>query len=175
MMTRVRRVVQPPREGGARCPPRVQRRQCWGPCRSEQLEDTPVSLALTARNSHVSRVSRVRLQESRHVTMYVGPWSNCSLESGGPESRVVTRHSDIMSSVTRVKTFTNPRQSLTSEPLQISAPGHTFLSPPPSVGQRSREVRCRGHQGESLALSACMDATRATVVPSDRQSCVMSR
>ena len=39
----------------------------------------------------------------------------------------------------------------------------------------TREVRCRGERGESLAWSSCMDGTRATVVPSDRQSCVMSR
>ena len=167
--TRVRRVVQSPREGGARCPPRVQRRQCWGD-RDACLEDTPLSLPLTARESHVSHVSRV--PQSRHVTMYVGPWSNCSLLAAGepgPQSvsRVVTRHSD---TVTRVKTFTNPRQSVTSVTgglrypasaslSQVSQPpaSDKFYSGAPLVGQRTREVLCRGERGESLAWSACMD------------------
>ena len=181
--SRVRRVVTPPSGGGQRCPPRVQRRQCWGQrgrCAGDQGEDTPVSLALTARNSHVVRVPQTRL-----VTMYVGPWSNCSLspeQEPGSASRVVTRHSDM--TVTRhVKTFTNSRQSLTSSvpghhpghpaPLLQQSPASRFLSAAPMIGQRTREVRCRGERGESLAWSACMDGTRATVVPSDRQSCVM--
>ena len=178
--SRVRRVVTPPSGGGARCPPRVQRRQCWGArgrC-GEQQGDNPVSLPLTARNSHVARVR----PQSRQVTMYVGPWSNCSLtpdQDPSHGSRVVTRHSS--DTVTRhVKTFTNSRQSLTSglgqHPAPLSqSPGPRFFSPAPMLGQRTREVRCRGERGESETWSACMDGTRATVVPSDRQSCVMGR
>ena len=126
--SRVRRVVTPPREGGARCPPRVQRRQCWGVRgRCGEQGDSPVSLPLTARNSHVSHVSRV--PQSRHVTMYVGPWSNCSLPSDqepshGAVSRVVTRHSDV---TRHVKTFTNPRHCLSPRALTSSSPPRLML------------------------------------------------
>ena len=50
-----------------------------------------------------------------------------------------------------------------------------FHSPAPHVGQRTREVLCRGGDGESVGWSHCMDGSRATVVPADRQTCVMDR
>ena len=54
-------------------------------------------------------------------------------------------------------------------------PDTQHSSPAPEIGQRWREVLCRGEDGQSLPWSNCMDGSRATVVPAERQSCVVER
>ena len=143
--TRVRRVIVAPSEGGAHCPPRVQRRQCWpGKCNHGAA---PVMMPLVAKKDMTLQGSH------RHVTVYVGPWSNCSssisqstkLKSG----RVVRRD------ISHVKTFQNPRQSgltrVSSVTYQVpgsymsqmsqSQSSEKFHSSAPVVGHRTREVR----------------------------------
>ena len=148
--TRVRRVVVPPSEGGAHCPPRIQRRQCWSGRCSQEL-DSPVMMPLKASNSRVS--SHV----SRHVTLYVGPWSNCSstLSRSSQQTRIITRRD-----ISLVKSFPNLRQSSSGSRVShvgyVTSQSHVFHSPAPHVGQRTREVLCRGGDGESVGWSHCM-------------------
>ena len=138
---RVRRVVSPPVQAGAQCPPRVERRLCppSPPC-SSTTPGPPLVLGL---------------REPRQVTVYVGPWSNCSLPAQ-PSKRSLVGAGRFL-------------------PGEASLQEGQLSSPPPQIGQSWRSVLCRGEEGESLPWSHCMDGSRATVVPADKQSCVMSR
>ena len=152
------------REGGARCPPRTQKRHCWpGLCPEA---GPPRSLPLSAPR----RVARV----SRHVTVYVGPWSNCSdlVPPGQPQqARTVTRRA-----VSHVRQYQGPGPGHVSQlASELPPPAAVFHSAAPRVGQRTRDVLCRGEHGGAVAWSLCMDGTRATTVPADRQSCVLPR
>ena len=135
--SRVRRVISPPAAGGSKCPPRVQRRHC--------PSATPLPLLLP-------------LRSPGQVTVYVGPWSNCTVD------RQLTRRSVSGSSSVVARYLSG--QTL---------PDTQHSSPAPEIGQRWREVLCRGEDGQSLAWSNCMDGSRATVVPAERQSCVLQR
>ena len=136
---RVRRVISPPATAGpggsAPCPPRVERRAC------------PPSPPCTPPRPRVLGLS----QAASQVTLYVGPWSNCSLPAQ-PSKR---------------SAFLPGPASLQ----ETAGPS----SPPPQIGQSWRSVLCRGEAGQSLPWSRCMDGSRATVVPADKRSCVLSR
>ena len=111
---------------------------------------------------------------SRHVTVYVGPWSNCSdlVQPSQPQqARTVTRRA-----VSHVRQYQGPGPGHVSQlASELPPPAAVFHSAAPRVGQRTRDVLCRGEHGGAVAWSLCMDGTRATTVPADRQSCVLPR
>ena len=145
--TRVRRVITPPTGTGQHCPPRVQRRQCWsGVCG----HDTPLSLPLQSQH-----LPPQITQQQRHVTVYVGAWSNCSITRSRRDA------------VTHVNSYQNTRHTSITEV--------SFHSSAPDIGQMTREVLCRGEGGDSIGWSNCMDGSRATVVPADKHVCIMDR
>ena len=45
----------------------------------------------------------------------------------------------------------------------------------PIIGTQQREVLCRDKTGRTIPFKECMDSSRATIVPADRQSCVVDR
>jgi hypothetical protein len=56
-------------------------------------------------------------------------------------------------------------------PLLPPAPG----SPAPTLGSQGRAVLCRGRAGETRRFKDCLDGSRTTVVPADRQMCLVNR
>ena len=49
----------------------------------------------------------------------------------------------------------------------------TPISTGPALGSRKREVLCRGRGGEVRPFSSCVDGTRSTRVPANKQTCVI--
>ena len=177
MRTRIRRVVVPPIKEGAHCPPRLQKSLCSPKtlCGGSLSDISPLVLPLQDRQGAVS--------------VYVGPWSNCTPVTTLPSQTrlLVRRDSDFIQN--SAHTFPSKEVTFPAEKVVFpmhKVPGLPWLtqsdssdqsskSHPPVIGTRTREVLCRGGEGETIPFSACMDGSRATVVPADRQSCVVDR
>ena len=48
-------------------------------------------------------------------------------------------------------------------------------SPAPTLGSQGRAVLCRGRAGETRRFKDCLHGSRTTVVPADRQMCLVDR
>eukprot|EP00090_Calanus_glacialis_P045441 TRINITY_DN8432_c0_g1_i1.p1 TRINITY_DN8432_c0_g1~~TRINITY_DN8432_c0_g1_i1.p1 ORF type:complete len:1537 (-),score=130.83 TRINITY_DN8432_c0_g1_i1:368-4978(-) len=184
--TRIRRVVIPPDNGGKSCPPKLQKSLCSNKklCESRTSTNNPESIS--------PFVLPLKDNRQGEATVYVGPWSNCTPVTSLPsQTRLLVRRD-----LTFVKSLPNsgptfPSKSVTFPLTKVSFPSskvpgppwltqsdipdHSSISQPPLIGTRTREVLCRGGDGESIPFSKCMDGSRATVVPADRQSCVVDR
>ena len=49
----------------------------------------------------------------------------------------------------------------------------SVVSQGPVLGSRTREVLCRGPGGEVSPFKDCMDGSRATIVPANKQTCTV--
>ena len=153
MRTRIRRVVAPPIKEGAHCPPRLQKSLCSPKtfCGNSLSDIAPLVLPLQDRHLKVS--------------VYVGPWSNCSHGTSLPSQNrlLVRRDSTFAESLQNsARTFPSKKVTFPSEkvvfPLhkvpglpwitQSDTPDQSSKSHPPVIGTRTREVLCRGGEGE---------------------------
>ena len=60
-------------------------------------------------------------------------------------------------------------------PLELPLPLAASGSPAPTLGSQGRAVLCRGRAGETRRFKDCLHGSRTTVVPADRQMCLVDR